>query len=168
MTELPGIFPVQALRWQSLVYAQIMSLWTPYGEHDVPPEKSSESTAAPSAPQMPSASSLDDLNDEERARAEAMAAEMAEARSRLLETPIEVVVANHAMGLYELAAIHLSNDPPDLPSAKLAIDALGAVVDSTSGRLGDHEETLKAARSQIQLAFVDLSQRSDNQDAQSS
>ena len=38
--------------------------------------------------------------------------------------PAEVVVVNHVMGLYELAAIHLSSDTPDLVSAALAIDAM--------------------------------------------
>ena len=91
-----------------------------------------------------------------------MAAELAEARARLAETPSSMVVGNHAMGLYELAAIHLSNDPPNLPEAKVAIDAMAAIVDALPGRLGEHEETLKAARSQIQLAFVELSAQSES------
>ena len=79
------------------------------------------------------------------------------ARARLAETPASIVVSNHAMGLYELGAIHLSNDPPRLAEAKVAIDAMAAIVDALPGRLGEHEETLKAARTQIQLAFVELS-----------
>ena len=106
---------------------------------------------------MPGAPSLDDLSPEERAQAEAIAAEMAEARARLAETPASMIVANHAMGLYELGAIHLSNDPPALGEAKVAIDAMAAVVEALPGRLGEHEETLKAALSQIQLAYVELS-----------
>ena len=51
-------------------------------------------------------------------------AAMAEARARLADVPAEVVVVNHVMGLYELAAIHLSSDTPDLVSAALAIDAM--------------------------------------------
>ena len=90
-----------------------------------------------------------------------MAAELAEARARLAETPSSVVVANHAMGLYELGAIHLRNDPANLSEAKVAIDAMAAIVDSLPGRLGEHEETLKAARSQIQLAYVELSQQAE-------
>ena len=38
-------------------------------------------------------------------------AALAEARSRLAQTPANVVVVNHVMGLYELAAIHLSANP---------------------------------------------------------
>ena len=48
-----------------------------------------------------------------------MAAEMAAARQRVLEAPADMVVANHAMGLYELAAIHLSEEDPDLAAARL-------------------------------------------------
>ena len=35
-------------------------------------------------------------------------------RRQLAEVPAEMVIANHVMGLYELAAIHLSANPPDL------------------------------------------------------
>ena len=139
-----------------------MSLWTPDGEHEVPrerrtPNQQPEAPAAEHAEAMPGAPSLDDLSPEERAQAEAIAAEMAEARARLAETPASMIVANHAMGLYELGAIHLSNDPPALGEAKVAIDAMAAVVEALPGRLGEHEETLKAALSQIQLAYVELS-----------
>ena len=131
-----------------------MSLWTPDGEHEVPREPS---PAQPDPSEgVPGAPSLDDLSPEERAEAEQLIAEMAEARARIAETPAAVVVSNHAMGLYELAAIHLSADPPKLSEAKVAIDALAAMIDALPGRLGDHEDTLRAARSQIQLAFVEL------------
>jgi len=139
-----------------------MSLWTPDGEHDVPREQ-----PVPSAPPagagdgIPGAPSLDDMSPEEIAQAQAMAAELAEARERLADTPSSMVVANHAMGLYELGAIHLSNNPPNLSEAKVAIDAMGAIVDALPGRLGEHEETLQAARSQIQMAFVELSTQAD-------
>jgi hypothetical protein len=52
---------------------------------------------------------------------------MASARARLAEVPAEVVITNHVMGLYELAAIHLSAAPPDLAQAALAIDALANI-----------------------------------------
>jgi hypothetical protein len=109
---------------------------------------------------MPGAPSLDDLSPEERATAEELAAELAEARSRIAETPAAVVVANHAMGLYELAAIHLSNDPPNLKQAKVAIDAMAAIIDALPGRLDEYEETLRQARTQIQLAYVELNSKS--------
>jgi uncharacterized protein involved in exopolysaccharide biosynthesis len=83
-------------------------------------------------------------------------AALAEARRRLAEVPADVVVTNHAMGLYELAAIHLSSDEPDLESASLAIDALAALVDGLGERLGAEAPTLKAALSNIQMAFVQV------------
>jgi hypothetical protein len=84
---------------------------------------------------------------------------MAAIRAQLAAAPPEQVVANHLIGLYELAAIHLGRETPNLPAARLAIDALGAVLDSCRGRLGEPEPTLVAARSQIQLAFVSVSSR---------
>lgn len=82
-----------------------------------------------------------------------------EARQRLAEVPAEVVVTNHAMGLYELAAIHLSNDPPDLDAARLAIDAVRALVEGLGDRLGDEADTLRAALSNIQMVFVSTARR---------
>ena len=81
-------------------------------------------------------------------------AALAEARARLAEVPAEVVVTNHAMGLYELAAIHLSSDTPDLVSASLAIDALGFLVEGLGGRLGDDAATMTDALATIRSAFV--------------
>lgn len=79
-----------------------------------------------------------------------------EARARLLEVPAEVVVTNHVMGLYELAAIHLSSDPPDLVSASLAIDAVAALVDGLGDRIGDDAPTLRDALGNIQMAYVQI------------
>ena len=47
--------------------------------------------------------------------------DIAEAAEALAEIPAEVVVVNHVMGLYELAAIHLSAQPPRLFEAALAM-----------------------------------------------
>jgi hypothetical protein len=60
------------------------------------------------------------------------------------------------MGLYELAAIHLSADPPDLGSASLAIDAVGCLVEGLGDRLGEDVPTLQAALANIRLAFVQV------------
>ena len=66
---------------------------------------------------------------------------------------------HHLMGLYELGAIHLSQQPPNLSEAALAIDAMGAVVDRLQGRLGENEETLRGALDQIRLAYVGIQSR---------
>lgn len=86
-------------------------------------------------------------------------AAMAEARARLAEIPAEVVVTNHVMGLYELAAIHLSSETPDLVSASLAIDAMSAVVDGLGDRLGDDAPTMRSALANIKMAFVGVKAR---------
>jgi len=66
------------------------------------------------------------------------------------------VIANHAMGMYELAAIHLRQNPPNFDQASLAIDALNALTTSLQGRLGENEATLVQALGQLQQAFVGL------------
>jgi zona occludens toxin (predicted ATPase) len=81
---------------------------------------------------------------------------LAEARTRLAETPANVVVANHVVGLYELAAIHLGANPPRFDDARLAIDALAAIVDSLGDRLGDDYSTFKDALANIRLVYVKL------------
>ena len=79
-----------------------------------------------------------------------------EARDRLAGIPAELVVSNHVMGLYELAAIHLGAEPPSLVEAALAIDAVGCLVEGLGARLGPDSDTLVAALSNIRLAFVQI------------
>ena len=79
-----------------------------------------------------------------------------EARDRLMGIPAELVVSNHVMGLYELAAIHLGAEPPSLTEAALAIDAVGCLVEGLGARLGPDSDTLVAALSNIRLAFVQI------------
>ena len=79
-----------------------------------------------------------------------------EARQRLAEVPPEIVVTNHVMGLYELAAIHLSSTPPNLTGASLAIDAVGCLVDGLGDRLGPDTPTLRDALANIRMAFVSV------------
>jgi hypothetical protein len=117
------------------------SLWTPGGEHPVPEDDP-----------------LAGLSDDERAQAETMAEEMVAARQRVIEAPADMVVANHAMGLYELAAIHLSEEQPDLEAARLATDAMAALVEGLPGRLGEAEATLREALAQVRLAFVQVNE----------
>ena len=143
------------------------SLWTPGGEHEVPRDRPSEPapTGAPPAGGAPveldpeTEAALAAMSPEERAQAEQMIAEMAQARAEIASTPAAVVVANHAMGLYELAAIHLSQQPPNLPEAGVAVDALAALTKALEGRLGDNEATLNQALNQLQMAFVELTRQ---------
>ena len=98
---------------------------------------------------MPSESSHDDaLGDAQEA--------IQEARQRLADVPAEVVVTNHAMGLYELAAIHLSSPVPNLRSAALAIDAVACLLDGLGDRIGENASTLRDALANIRMAFVQI------------
>jgi len=107
----------------------------------------------------PGPDDLDDLSPEER---QELAAQLDELRAQLVNTPAEVVVANHAYGLFELAAIHLSQQPPNLDQARLAVDALGAIVGALAGRLGDAEPSLNDALAQIRLTYVQISEMMKN------
>jgi hypothetical protein len=142
------------------------SLWTPGGEHpvdrpapgapisDIPtpdPTLDDEIAAA-----LPEGVTLDELSPEERARAEEMVREMADARERLLQTPASMIVANHGMGLYELAALHLSQESPNFTEATVAIDGLTALVEKLEGRLGEAEPTLREALDQLRMVYVQL------------
>ena len=87
-----------------------------------------------------------------------------EARRRVAEAPPEVVVTNHVMGLYELAAIHLAADQPNLPAAALAIDAVACLVDGLGDRLGPDVGSLRDALANIRLAFVQIKARAQAPD----
>ncbi|HZD66288.1 MAG TPA: hypothetical protein VE152_09340 [Acidimicrobiales bacterium] len=136
------------------------SLWTPGGEHRVsrsgqeaprtPPQTTAEE--APSGQSPPGA----DQPEGEAPDAET-AEELARLQRELLSAPAEVVVANHAYGLFQLAALHLSQQPPGLVQAKLAIDGFGALLEGLQGRLGDHENELREALAQLRLTYVQLS-----------
>ena len=135
-----------------------MSLWTPSGEHPVDRQPSGERTAS-SASGPPGAAggpSLDDLTPEQRAQYEEMARQMEAAQAQMLQMPAGMVVGQQTMQYYELAALYLSQQPPRLEDARIAIDALGAVVDKLGVRLGDAEQPLRQAVHQLRLAFVQV------------
>lgn len=100
------------------------------------------------------ASAEEEISPEDR---ELMQARLDELRQQLVSAPAEVVIANHAFGLFELAAMHLSQRPPRLEDARLAVDAMAAIVENLSGRLGEPERSLRDALAQIRLAFVEIS-----------
>jgi len=111
-----------------------MTLWTPDGDHPVPP--------------------ADELSEEQQEQARQMAHEMSEAREQLLEAEVATVLANHALGIYELAALHITSENPDMVEARLAVDALGILVEGLEGRLGDGEPTLVDALNNIKIGYV--------------
>jgi hypothetical protein len=87
---------------------------------------------------------------------EELAQQMAAMRAELADSPVEVVVANHCYGLFELAAVYLSQQPALLTQARLAIDALGSLLGGLEGRLGEAEQQLKDGLSQLRLAYVQI------------
>ncbi len=128
------------------------SLWTPGGEHRVDP-------APPSAPRGTGARSRSEIETPptDAELDEGALTDLAAFERQLLATPAADVVANHCYGLFELAALHLRQQPPHLEEARLAIDAFGAVVETLEGRLGAAGPTLRDGLAQIRLAFVQLS-----------
>jgi hypothetical protein len=104
-------------------------LWTPGGERERPPTP-----------------------DEEQ-----LAADLAAMQQQLASTPAAVIIANHAIGLFQLAAIHLNQEPPNLDEARLAIDAFAALVEGLGDRLGDEYSALIDALAQVRLAYVSMS-----------
>jgi hypothetical protein len=126
----------------------VSTLWTPGGEQD-PSDKNPETEAG--APQLGDAGDETDEQAREQLR---------QLREQLAETPVSDIVANHAIGLWELALLHLSpaeGYPPDLEQAQLAIDAMAALVEGLGHRLGRHEDPLREALRQLRLAFVEIS-----------
>jgi hypothetical protein len=129
------------------------TLWTPDGERPIrrdppaPPQSGSSGGGGdPRGPGVPGP----------EPSAEELEAEVTRLREQLSRTPAEVVVANHAFGLFELAALHLSLRPPQLDQARLAIDALAALVDGLGDRLGEAASQLSDGLSQLRLAYVQI------------
>lgn len=83
--------------------------------------------------------------------------ELREVARQLAAAPPEDVIANHCYGLFELAALHLSQQPPQLPQASMAIDAMALLVDGLGERLGPRLPDLVEGLAQLRLAFVRIS-----------
>jgi hypothetical protein len=83
-------------------------------------------------------------------------AELLEMQRQIAEAPAWAVIANHVVGLFQLAGVHLSQQPPNFEESRLAIDAMAAIVEKLEGRLGPDEPTLRDALAQIRLAFVQI------------
>jgi hypothetical protein len=132
------------------------SLWTPEGEHRVPrPDDPGASPAAPAPrPSSPEAGAPEgaELTEEQ------MEQELREVAEQVAAAPAEEVVANHCYGLFELAAIHLSQTPPALEKARIAIDAMGLLVDGLGERLGAHYDSLVEGLSQLRIAYVRIAE----------
>jgi hypothetical protein len=126
----------------------VSGLWTPSGEHTPPPERD-EPSGPPSVP----GEEVDEA---------ALAEELHRVRTELAATPVADIIANHAVGLWQLAVLHLTpeeDEAPDLAQASLAIDAMAALVEGLGDRLGTNAEPLRDALSQLRLAYVQVRDR---------
>lgn len=126
------------------------SLWTPDGEHRVP----RTDTPSPAAPGEEAAvGPFGEGVSEEEVR---------QLAHELTSVPVEDIIANHCYGFFELAALHLSQQPANLEAARTAIDAMGYVVDGLERRLGQHAAALGEGLTQLRLAFVKISETGNN------
>jgi hypothetical protein len=144
-----------------------VSLWTPSGEHPVDRKPSEPSGTTPpgtppaTPPAGPGQPSLEDLTPEQRAQVEEMNRQMEEAQRQMLQAPAGAVVGRQALGFYELAAVYLNEDPPRLDDARIAVDALAAVVEALGPRLGEAQQALRQALHQLQLVVIEASKTAD-------
>jgi hypothetical protein len=127
----------------------VSSIWTPGGEYtpeDEPAGGAAESAAGPGPAPDPQA-------DPE------VAEQLAQLRRELAATPVADIIANHAVGLWQLAVVHLAPEEgtPNLEEAQLAIDGMAALVEALDDRLGAHAGPLRDALAQLRLAFVEVS-----------
>ncbi|MGI9578733.1 MAG: hypothetical protein ACR2OH_11070 [Microthrixaceae bacterium] len=159
------------------------SLWTPDGEHEVPPEPrpsaaGGDAGASAGAGADPAASApvgsepvpedvlkaaaaangidLDSLDDAERAQLAAELGEMMRVRREVAATPASEMLANHMMRLFDLTTIYLESDPPAFGEAATVIEAFRAVLDTLGDRLGETEQPLTEALGQLQMLFVQV------------
>ena len=122
------------------------TFWTPSGERPIPRD---EPAAAPPPQTGPPGGADADMDEEE------LQAELRAMQEQMLRTPAAIVVANHCIGLIELAALHLGQSPPHLADAQVAIDALAGILDAVGPRLGDNGPALQQALTQMRMAFVE-------------
>ena len=86
---------------------------------------------------------------------EELRAELRAMQEQMIRTPAAIVVANHCIGLVELAALHLGQNPPNLADAQIAIDALAGVLDGVGARMEENGPPLRQALNQMRMAFVE-------------
>ncbi|MCB0952306.1 MAG: hypothetical protein H6517_01725 [Microthrixaceae bacterium] len=155
------------------------TLWTPEGEHEVPPTAQPDQGGAPSgtatgetpagadaetdisADTLRAAAAsigvdLDALDDAEKDQLRAELAEMMRVRREVAATPAAEMLANHMMRLFDLTTIYLEGDPPSFSDASTVIEAFRAVLERLGDRLGDSEQPLTEALGQLQMLFVQV------------
>jgi hypothetical protein len=122
------------------------TFWTPSGERPIPRDEPQPAAQPQSGP--PPGPEDEEMDEEMRAQIMAM-------QRQMLETPAAIVVANHCIGLIELAALHLGQNPPNLADAQVSIDALAGIVDAVGPRLGENGPPLRQALNQMRMAYIE-------------
>ena len=123
------------------------TIWTPSGEHEPEDDRGGDRGGGEEGSPPSEA---------------AVSEELRRVRAELAATPVIDLIANHAVGLWQLAVLHLvpeEGEEPRLEDASLAIDALAALVEELGDRLGVHAEPLRDALAQLRLAFVSVQER---------
>jgi hypothetical protein len=141
----------------------VSSLWTPSGEHE--PEPAPPST--PGGTGGGGGRGGGDRGGGGEPDDAAVAEELRRVRAELAATPIVDLIANHCVGLWQLAVLHLVPDgeeSPHLADAALAIDALAGVVEGLGDRLERHAEPLRDALAQLRMAYVQVQEREDERE----
>ncbi|MEP6625623.1 MAG: hypothetical protein ABJC79_14345 [Acidimicrobiia bacterium] len=137
------------------------SLWTPYGEQPIEPERPGDADGPPggghtgggpgdSGGQDPYGGPEEEIDPEQ----------MREMLARLAATPVEAIVTQFVVQLQEIAVLHLGiaqERPESLHQAALAIDAFGALVEGLGARLEPNADALAQVLAQLRLAFVEVS-----------
>ncbi len=138
------------------------TIWTPSGERPIRREEPAAPSPSSSEPAPPRSrpSGEQPLTEEEAA------ALQAEVQRELLEAPAALVVANHCIGFFQLAALHLDQEQPRIEEARVAIDAMAAVVERLGSRLGAEERPLQDALTNLRLAFVEVRGRAGGESGQ--
>lgn len=121
------------------------TFWTPSGERPIPRDEPAAASPPPAG--YPEAGG-EEMDEELRAELRAM-------QEQMIRTPAAIVVANHCIGLVELAALHLGQNPPNLADAQIAIDALAGVLDAVGPRMEANGPPLRQALNQMRMAFIE-------------
>lgn len=131
------------------------TLWTPSGEHQ--PDDDGPAAPAPGAAAPPGTGAQGAAADDP-ALAEAEE-QLRAVREELIRTPVVDIIANHVVGLWQLAVLHLDLEGSgvrNLDAARVAVDAVAALVRGLGEDLGQHQAPLEDALAQLQTAYVEI------------
>jgi hypothetical protein len=142
----------------------VSTIWTPSGEYrpDDGPKADEPEAGGAGSPGSPGSGQPTVTPEELEA--------MRRLHEQLRATPAVDIVANHVVQLFQLALVYLgagaapedatAGPAADLVQASIVIDTMAAIVDGLGPRLGEHEQTLRDALTQLQLLWVEIADES--------